>query len=181
LNEEKLGALHPAFLLLVDTKKFSLGVKKMKSIKTVLALSVLSLAAVAASASAETFTDVAQVVSSQPVFAQGNCAGSSSQGGTNLLGTAIGGVAGGLLGNQVGGGNGRTAATAVGAVVGALTGNNLAGSSRQAAGDCGQRLVGHAVTYEYAGRRYTSQFAQLPGATIPVQVDRQISVRPLIQ
>ncbi|MBC7514782.1 MAG: glycine zipper 2TM domain-containing protein, partial [Herminiimonas sp.] len=35
----------------------------------------------------------------------------------------IGGIAGGLLGNTVGGGNGRTAATAVGVVTGAIVGD----------------------------------------------------------
>lgn len=39
----------------------------------------------------------------------------------------IGGVAGGLLGSRVGGGNGRNAATAIGAVAGALTGERLYG------------------------------------------------------
>lgn len=39
----------------------------------------------------------------------------------------IGGVAGGLLGSTVGGGNGRNAATAIGAITGALTGDRLYG------------------------------------------------------
>lgn len=39
----------------------------------------------------------------------------------------IGGVAGGLLGSTVGGGNGRNAAAAIGAVTGALTGDRLYG------------------------------------------------------
>lgn len=43
----------------------------------------------------------------------------------NLLGTVVGGAAGGLLGNQVGGGRGRTAATIGGAVIGALAGNQI--------------------------------------------------------
>lgn len=40
-------------------------------------------------------------------------------------GTVVGGVVGGLLGNQVGAGNGRTAATAAGVVGGALVGNQI--------------------------------------------------------
>lgn len=40
-------------------------------------------------------------------------------------GAIIGGVAGALLGNQIGGGSGRTAATAVGAIGGALAGNSI--------------------------------------------------------
>lgn len=44
-------------------------------------------------------------------------------GGADYSGAVIGGLAGGLLGHTVGGGNGRNAATAVGAVTGALIGD----------------------------------------------------------
>jgi len=40
-------------------------------------------------------------------------------------GTAIGAVVGGLLGNQIGGGNGKKAMTVLGAVGGALAGNEV--------------------------------------------------------
>ena len=43
----------------------------------------------------------------------------------NGLGTLIGGVAGGILGHQVGGGRGKTVATIGGAIIGSLVGNNL--------------------------------------------------------
>ena len=46
------------------------------------------------------------------------------------LGTVAGVVVGGLLGNQVGSGNGRAAATVAGAVGGGLVGNNLEGRTR---------------------------------------------------
>ncbi|GLC95747.1 hypothetical protein Tamer19_51560 [Cupriavidus sp. TA19] len=58
----------------------------------------------------------------------------STQGSSGLLGTVIGGAAGGLLGHQVGGGRGQTAATIGGAVVGAVAGNQIekrAGSNTQ--------------------------------------------------
>lgn len=42
-----------------------------------------------------------------------------------IAGTAIGAVAGGLLGNQVGGGDGKKAATVVGALGGAYAGNRI--------------------------------------------------------
>ncbi|MQY51944.1 glycine zipper 2TM domain-containing protein [Rhodocyclus tenuis] len=45
--------------------------------------------------------------------------------GNRVIGQALGAVAGGILGNQVGAGNGRVAATAVGAVVGSMVGGNL--------------------------------------------------------
>ena len=43
-----------------------------------------------------------------------------------FVGQAIGAIAGGALGNQVGRGNGRIAATAIGAVVGSVIGGNVA-------------------------------------------------------
>ncbi|MGJ7901047.1 glycine zipper 2TM domain-containing protein [Lysobacter sp. 1R34A] len=42
-----------------------------------------------------------------------------------IAGTAIGAVAGGLLGNQVGGGSGKKLATAAGAVGGAFAGRKI--------------------------------------------------------
>ena len=42
-----------------------------------------------------------------------------------LIGTGIGAVAGGLLGHQVGGGNGKTLATVGGAVAGGYVGNRV--------------------------------------------------------
>jgi outer membrane lipoprotein SlyB len=47
------------------------------------------------------------------------------------LGTIGGGVLGGLLGNQVGGGNGKTAATVVGAIGGALAGRAIEGNVKK--------------------------------------------------
>jgi outer membrane lipoprotein SlyB len=47
-------------------------------------------------------------------------------GGTKLAGQGIGAVAGGLLGNQVGGGKGKTLATVAGALGGAVAGNAVA-------------------------------------------------------
>ena len=47
-------------------------------------------------------------------------------GGTTVgIGTVAGGVVGGLLGNQVGGGNGKTAMTVIGVAGGALAGNTI--------------------------------------------------------
>ena len=84
----------------------------------------------------------------------------------NYGGLAIGGVAGAVLGHQIGGGRGRDAATAVGAIVGALAGEQLAnqnsfgGGYQQAAplqqrqvqscrtvNDLQSRLTGYQVEY----------------------------------
>ena len=52
--------------------------------------------------------------------------GTAAPRGNNVAGTAIGAIIGGLLGNQVGGGSGKTAATVLGAVGGAVVGNQVA-------------------------------------------------------
>ncbi|VVE37088.1 membrane protein [Pandoraea terrae] len=51
---------------------------------------------------------------------------------SNLLGTIVGGAAGGLLGNTMGGGRGRTATTIGGAVIGAIAGNRIENTMGQA-------------------------------------------------
>ena len=107
----------------------------------------------------------------------------------NYGGLAIGGVAGALLGNQVGGGRGREAATAVGAVVGALTGEHFAnqngwGGYQQAApqqqqrqvqscrtvNDVQSRVTSYQVEYEYRGQVYSTVTREHPGRTLPVRV-----------
>lgn len=50
----------------------------------------------------------------------------------HVAGTVIGGIAGGLLGHQVGGGRGRTAATILGGVGGAVAGNQVQRRTRGA-------------------------------------------------
>ena len=50
---------------------------------------------------------------------------SQQQGSTSGVGAVIGGVAGAVLGNQIGGGDGKKLATVVGAVGGAVAGNSI--------------------------------------------------------
>jgi outer membrane lipoprotein SlyB len=50
-----------------------------------------------------------------------------------ILGTGGGAVIGGLLGNQVGGGSGRTLATAAGAIAGSVAGSNIEESANRVA------------------------------------------------
>lgn len=105
-------------------------------------------------------------------------------------GAIIGGIAGALLGNQVGGGSGRSVATAAGAIGGALVGdrvdnngNQMGAMQEQAVRQCRtvdhweSRNNGYEVTYDYRGRNYTSIMAQDPGERIRLRV----SVEPLRQ
>ena len=50
----------------------------------------------------------------------------------NIAGTIIGGIAGGLIGHQIGGGSGQTAATIVGGAGGAVAGNEVQKRTRGA-------------------------------------------------
>lgn len=107
----------------------------------------------------------------------------------NYGGLALGGIAGAVLGNQIGGGRGRQAATALGAVVGALTGEQLAtqnswgGGYQQASplqqrevqscrtvNDVQSRLTGYQVEYEYRGQVYSTVTRENPGRTLAVRV-----------
>ena len=104
-------------------------------------------------------------------------------------GAVLGGVAGALIGNQVGRGHGREAATAVGAVLGAFTGHNIANRDRwertevvqrevvacRDVEDVQSRLVGYRVTYDLRGQQFTTMMRDAPGRYLPVRV----SVEPV--
>lgn len=162
------------------------------------ALALIAVAA-AAAAHAETFVDNARVRNVQPQYEsvavpRQECARQvvtevQRTDSRNYGGAIVGGIAGALLGNQVGGGHGREAATAVGAVVGAMTGDNLANRDRvpqyaevprevtscRTVQDVQQRLTGYRVDYEYRGQMYTTFMPQDPGPTLRVRV----SVEPV--
>ena len=109
----------------------------------------------------------------------------------NVGGAVIGGLAGGALANQVGKGDGRTAATLAGVVIGALIGNKVAsnndrpdntnyrqnnGTVRRCRtvgeyGDYGDNGGNYNVTYRYAGRTYQTVTRNNPGRSLPVVVD----------
>jgi uncharacterized protein YcfJ len=104
-------------------------------------------------------------------------------------GAIIGGVAGALVGNQVGKGHGREAATALGAVVGAFGGNALANRDAQyqevprevtscrTVNDVQTRINGYRVGYDYRGQAYSTILRDNPGPALQVRV----SVDPVAQ
>lgn len=98
-------------------------------------------------------------------------------------GALIGAIAGGVLGNNIGGGFGRAAATGIGAVAGAAIGNGIEVNAAnaypptavpvqrcQTVSGYENRTVGYDVVYEYAGRRYTTRMARDPGPQIEIDV-----------
>ena len=99
---------------------------------------------------------------------------------TNGAGAVLGAVVGGLVGSALGSGSsGRSAAAMVGAFGGAIAGDQIQKHQPnypqqiqrcQTQNSYEWRTVGYTVVYEYAGRQYTTQMAQPPGAQIPLQV-----------
>jgi uncharacterized protein YcfJ len=99
-------------------------------------------------------------------------------------------VAGGLLGSQVGGGNGKKVATVAGAVAGGYAGNRVQKNLQdndvvttteqrcRTVQQKTQRLVGYDVTYRLNGQEGRARTASPPGATLPVK-DGQVVTTPL--
>lgn len=93
-------------------------------------------------------------------------------------GAVMGAIAGGAMGNAIGDGGGRAAATVLGLVGGAMLGDRIEGPNNQVQNvqTCStqttyeNRTVGYDVTYEYAGRQYTTRMASDPGPYVPIQV-----------
>ncbi len=166
-------------------------------------LSVPLLATAALTAHADTYVDTARVRSVQPHYEtvtvpRQECSSQwineshRVESRRGYGGAVIGGVAGAVLGNQVGKGHGREAATALGAVVGAFTGDRVANGGRggdryeqvprevqtcQTVNELEQRLNGYQVDYEYRGQSFTALLPQDPGPRLKVRV----SVEPLVR
>jgi uncharacterized protein YcfJ len=106
-----------------------------------------------------------------------------------IAGTVIGAVAGGVLGNQVGGGRGKTLATVAGAAGGGYAGNQVQKNMQQndvqtttekrckTVNQTSQKLVGYDVTYRLSGREGVVRTTFKPGPTIPVK-DGQLILVP---
>lgn len=116
-------------------------------------------------------------------------------------GAIVGGLAGGILGHQVGGGSGKDVATALGVVLGAMAGDQLQNRDARSQYDNGQydnvgyetaqrevkrcrtvydaqtRITGYRVSYDYRGQNYTSFMRTNPGNSLPVRV----TVEPIAQ
>ena len=100
--------------------------------------------------------------------------------------TLLGGIIGGVVGNQIGSGRGRDAARIAGALIGGAIGNNVS-HERQRGTYGNERLVercevryrdswderidGYRVTYQYAGREYTTRMPYDPGERVRIRVD----------
>lgn len=98
-----------------------------------------------------------------------------------LAGTAIGAVVGGLAGNQIGGGKGKTLATVAGAVGGGYAGNRIEKHHQKGTttstverkcstvNNSSSKLVGYDVSYVYNGVTRTTRMDHDPGDRVKVQ------------
>ncbi|MGS0941833.1 glycine zipper 2TM domain-containing protein [Pseudomonas luteola] len=98
-----------------------------------------------------------------------------------IAGTAIGAVVGGLLGNQVGGGNGKKLATVAGAVGGGYVGNKTQEHMQNSdtyttmqkrcstVTDASEKVVAYDVKYLLDGKVGQVRMDRDPGKQIPVQ------------
>ena len=130
--------------------------------------------------------EVGKVISSTPVLQQVGvprqvCSESQvvTPGQKSGAGAAMGAIAGGAVGNQIGQGSGRAVATMIGLVGGAVLGEKIEGPGTpevRHVQNCStqtfyeNRTVGYNVVYEYAGKQYTVQMPQDPGPTIRLQI-----------
>lgn len=130
--------------------------------------------------------EVGQVISRTPVFQQVATprqvctpVAVSSAAPTSGAGALMGAIAGGAIGQQIGGGTGQALATMAGVVGGALLGDRIespAASNTTVQQQCTvqtvyeNRLTGYNVVYEYAGKQYNVQLPQDPGPTIALQI-----------
>ena len=98
-----------------------------------------------------------------------------------IAGTAVGAIAGGLLGSSIGRGTGRDLATVAGAVGGGYAGNTIqkrmqdqdvqTGHERRCKTvyDTSSRVIGYDVTYRLSGKEDMVRMSQKPGEKIPVK------------
>ena len=107
-----------------------------------------------------------------------------------IAGTAVGAVAGGLLGHTVGGGTGKTLATVAGAAAGGYTGNQVQKTLQQndvvttterrcrTVNEKSQKAVGYDVTYRLDGKEGVVRMPSRPGSTLPVKDGRVVTATP---
>ncbi|HMM46859.1 MAG TPA: glycine zipper 2TM domain-containing protein [Thiobacillaceae bacterium] len=98
-----------------------------------------------------------------------------------IAGTAIGAVAGGLVGNQIGGGSGKTLATVAGAAAGGYAGNQVQKNMQQkntvsrterrcrTVYDSHSKTVGYDVRYRLGEEESQVRMDHDPGPRIPVK------------
>ena len=110
-----------------------------------------------------------------------------------ITGTVIGALAGGLLGNQIGGGTGKKVATVAGAAAGGYAGNKVQGNMQEndtyqttetrcsTVTDTSQKLVGYDVKYELDGKVSQVRMDYDPGTRIPLDDQGRLILSQKVQ
>ncbi len=145
--------------------------------KKTLLLAAMAAAFASMGASAESFTDSAQVTSVRatmdriPVNRE-ECWSEQRRGYEERtvtrqdngapIGTVLGAIAGGVLGHQVGGGRGRDVATAGGAIVGGLVGNQIDRDNGNFGGGATTEVERRPVTRDVERCRTVQEVREVP-------------------
>lgn len=153
---------------------------------------VSALLAVAAGAQAADFTDTAQVISATPIYESINepreeCWTETvydqprHRGERSVAGPLLGGVAGAIVGNQVGRGSGNTAATAVGGAAGAVAGDRISnpGSDRSYGGAILGGIAGAILGNQVGqgnGNKAATAVGAIAGAMVGDRLDNRAPV-----
>ena len=133
------------------------------------------------------YRDTARVIDTHPVYANaggdecwnnrtGRYEARPSTSNRVGAGAAVGAIAGGVLGHQVGSGRGNDAATIGGAILGGVLGNKIERDRREDEANAdfdlnncrqvaynGQTLEGYDVRYSYRGQEYVARMNSDPG------------------
>ncbi len=108
-----------------------------------------------------------------------------------LVGTGIGAVLGGVLGNQIGAGNGRTLATVACVAAGGYAGNRVQANMQQSDKqtviekkcsteyESHQNIVGYDATYKLGDKQGVVRMDHDPGQHIPVQNGQLVLTPPV--
>jgi uncharacterized protein YcfJ len=130
--------------------------------------------------------DRARVIDSRPIYGEAGtheeCWNDNSHAyeRNRGVGTALGAIAGGVIGHQIGSGSGNTAATIAGAVGGGVVGNHIARRGEANGRNCrtvrddndnSRDLLGYDVRYEYRGHEYETRLDRDPGRWLVVGRD----------
>ncbi len=170
----------------------------MKRIMTVLTIgfSALAFSGAAVSGHGHGFIGKARVIEAQPLYETVEVAIPVNECWTETvtrsnrrpgayIAPIAGGIVGGVVGHQFGGGRGKTALTVAGTLLGASVGHNIGQSHYRSRPTVErirhcetvdqyeeqQQLLGYRVKYRYEGQTYYTQTTEHPGKFIPVRVN----------
>ncbi|GDX06730.1 glycine zipper 2TM domain-containing protein [Buttiauxella sp. A111] len=103
-----------------------------------------------------------------------------------IIGSALGAVAGGVIGHQFGGGRGKDVATVVGALGGGYAGNQVQGNMQdrdtyttteqkcKTVYDKSEKMLGYDVTYRIGDQQGKIRMDKSPGEQIPLDNNGQL-------